>query len=204
MYPNRWPENKDLLGYRPFMEHFYNQCHNVHLNLLGALAVGLGLRPTYLQDLCLVNTSELRLNHYPACAASQIRAGKMRISEHTDFGTVTLLFQDSSGGLEIEDQQQRGHYFPVAPEDKFEVVVNIGDCLQRWTNNLLRSTSHRVTLPPSAGEWIDSRYSVAYFAKPNRDQSVGPLPEFIKPGETPKYDDVSAWEYNQQKLTLTY
>lgn len=204
MYPNRWPESSDLPGYRPFMEHFYNQCHGVHLNLLSALAVGLGLRPTYLQELCLINTSELRLNHYPACTASQIRAGKMRISEHTDFGTVTLLFQDASGGLEIEDQQHRGHYFPVAPEDKFEVIVNIGDCLQRWTNNLLRSTSHRVTLPPSAGEWIDSRYSVAYFAKPNRDQSVGPLPEFLKAGETPKYEDVTAWEYNQQKLTLTY
>lgn len=191
------------------MESFFGKCHEVHLCLLEALAIGLDRPPTYFQDLCRVNTSELRLNHYPACSSAQLRAGAadgtaMRISEHTDFGTVTLLFQDSNGGLEIEDQENRGTYFPVAPEDKYELIVNIGDCLQRWTNDTLRSTSHRVTLPPDAGEWLDSRYSVAYFAKPNRDQSVGALREFSSAGQGSKYDDISAWEYNQQKLTRTY
>jgi isopenicillin N synthase-like dioxygenase len=209
LYPNRWPDDKDIPGFRPFMESFFDKCHEVHLNLLQALAIGLDKPPTFFQDLCRVNTSELRLNHYPACPASQLRAGAeggtaMRISEHTDFGTVTLLFQDSSGGLEIEDQEARGSYFPVAAGDKYELIINIGDCLQRWTNDTLRSTSHRVTLPPNAGEWLDSRYSVAYFAKPNRDQSVGSLASFVRDGETPKYADVSAWEYNQQKLTRTY
>jgi isopenicillin N synthase-like dioxygenase len=186
------------------MESFYVTCHNVHLDILHALALGLGLPETYLQDLCRDNTSELRLNHYPACSASQIGAGAMRISEHTDFGTVTLLFQDSVGGLEVEDQQRRGDYFPVPAENKYDLIVNIGDCLQRWTNDKFRSTSHRVTVPPVVvGEWLDDRYSVAYFAKPSRDQSVGPLREFVEDGEA-KYDDITAWEYNQQKLTRTY
>lgn len=204
MYPNRWPEHSDLPGFQGFMEGFYNDCHTVHLNLLRALAIGFGFKPNYFYDLCNINTSELRLNHYPACAASQLRAGPMRISEHTDFGTVTLLFQDSIGGLEIEDQKNRGSYFPIAPQDRYEMIINIGDCLQRWTNNTLRSTSHRVVLPPMSGDWVDSRYSVAYFAKPNRDQSVGPLAEFVNDGKGPAYEDISAWEYNQQKLTLTY
>nr|QNN94287.1 EmeC [Acremonium sp.] len=204
MYPNRWPESKVIPGFRPFMESFYDKCHGVHLNLLRALGTGLGLGPARLESLCNVNTSELRLNHYPACAASQIRAGAMRISEHTDFGTVTLLFQDSQGGLEIEDQENPGSYFPIMPEDRYEMIINIGDCLQLWTNKRLRSTSHRVVTPPAASEWLPSRYSVAYFAKPNREQSVAPLPEFLKNGEKAHYKDMTAWEYNQQKLTLTY
>nr|WNT93875.1 putative 2-oxoglutarate/Fe(II)-dependent dioxygenase [Emericellopsis sp.] len=204
MYPNRWPEDKVIPGFRPFMESFYDKCHNVHLNLLRALGTGLGLGPARLESLCNVNTSELRLNHYPACATSQIRAGAMRISEHTDFGTVTLLFQDSQGGLEIEDQKNPGSYFPIMPEGKYEMIINIGDCLQLWTNKRLRSTSHRVVTPPIAGHWLPSRYSVAYFAKPNRDQSVAPLPELLKDGETSQYKDITAWEYNQQKLTRTY
>jgi isopenicillin N synthase-like dioxygenase len=186
------------------MESFYLSCHQVHLDILRAIATGLGYKPDFLENLCQKNTSELRLNHYPATSAESIRQGAKRISEHTDFGTITLLFQDSVGGLEIEDQKKRGFYFPVAPGDKYDIIVNIGDCLQRWTNNRVRSTSHRVVLPPVVGDWVDDRYSVAYFAKPNRDQSVGPLPEFVPAGEKPLYDDISAWEYNQQKLLLTY
>lgn len=209
LYPNRWPEEKDIPGFQSFMESFFDKCHDVHLSLLEAIAIGLSKPPSYFQDLCRINTSELRLNHYPACSSARLRGGTeggtaMRISEHTDFGTVTLLFQDSNGGLEIEDQEAPGTYFPVVPNDKYDLIINIGDCLQRWTNNVLRSTSHRVTLPPDAGEWLDSRYSVAYFAKPNRIQSVGPLPDFVKEGEVSKYEDISAWEYNQQKLTRTY
>lgn len=186
------------------MESFYLSCHTVHFDILRALAVGLDFDPNFLSNLCQDNKSELRLNHYPACEASQIRKGAMRISEHTDFGTLTLLFQDSVGGLEIEDQKQVGSYFPVPCLDRFEMIVNIGDCLQRWTNNQFRSTSHRVVLPPNVEDWVGDRYSVAYFAKPNRTQSVGPLPEFLKNGEEAKYEHINAWEYNQQKLTLTY
>ena len=188
------------------MEDFYNTCHYVHLNILESLAVGLGLEQTFLRDLCANNTSELRLNHYPACEAAVIAKGDAkRISEHTDFGTLTLLFQDSIGGLEVEAQDEPGAYFPVAAEDKFEMILNVGDCLQRWTNNKYRSTSHRVVLPPLAeDDWIPDRYSIAYFAKPNREQTVGPLTECLAPGEKAKYDEVSAWEYNQRKLLLTY
>lgn len=187
------------------MEAFYECCHVVHLRILEALALGLGLDRSFLKELCKINTSELRLNHYPACETAPIRQGNAkRISEHTDFGTLTLLFQDTVGGLEIEDQDEPGSYFPVAAEDKFEMILNVGDCLQRWTNNRYRSTSHRVILPPEAGDWIPDRYSVAYFAKPNRTQTVGSLPECLFEGESPKYDDISAWEYNQMKLTLTY
>ncbi|KAI9148327.1 2-oxoglutarate-Fe(II) type oxidoreductase ppzD [Paramyrothecium foliicola] len=204
LYPNRWPDEEDLPGFQQFMVSFYDTCHQVHLKILQALATGLGFKPSFLQDLCQENTSELRLNHYPKCQASAVQEGAMRISEHTDFGTLTLLFQDSIGGLEIEDQSKLGTYFPVEPQDQFEMIVNIGDCLQRWTNNKFRSTSHRVILSHNGSGLIEDRYSVAYFAKPNRTQSVGPLPQFVKDGQKPKYTDITAWEYNQEKLVLTY
>ena len=211
LYPNRWPDEADLPCFRGFMESFYSSYQRVHMDLLRALAIGLHLPPGFLQDLCRHNTSEMRLNHYPAANAAALRGAgaAKRISEHTDFGTVTLLFQDAVGGLEVEDQTQPGHYFPVpAPHltsgGPREMIINIGDCFQRWTGDRLRATSHRVVLPPEAGDWIDDRYSVAYFGKPNRSQSVGTLPEFVMPGEKPKYHSITAWEYMQKKLALTY
>ena len=173
------------------------------MELLRAIALSLELAPTYLQDLCDDNTSELRLNHYPSIDIAEVNKGAKRISEHTDHGTITLLFQDSVGGLEVEDQSGLGHYVPVPCESRSDMIVNIGDCLQRWTNDKFRSTSHRVTLPPGANSAGD-RYSVAYFAKPNRTQSAGVLPHFIQAGVPPKYKDISVWEYNQEKLLRTY
>lgn len=189
------------------METFYNSCHEVYLELMHSIEEGLSLAPGFLVPEQLINTSELRLNHYPACNATQISSGSAnRISEHTDFGTLTLLFQDDVGGLEIEDQSIRGCYVPIAGRaHPNEMIVNVGDCLQRWTNDRLRSASHRVRAPVgAAAEVLQDRYSIAYFAKPNRDQHVGTLPEFVTADQPAKYEAITAWEYNQMKLTLTY
>lgn len=204
MYPNRWPKEHDLPGLRAFAEGFYHQCHQVHQDLLEAFAVGLGLSDTFFTDLCRVISSELRLNHYPGGLLSTMDKGARRISEHTDFGTVTLLFQDDVGGLEIEEQGAPGRYFAVTSDSPMEMIVNIGDCLQRWTNDRFRSTSHRVVLPTEEIQWVEDRYSIAYFGKPSRSQHVGSLPVLLQNGEKPKYKDITAWEYNQEKLLLTY
>ena len=100
-------------GFRAIAEAFYESCHQVHQDIVHALSIGLGLGPTFLLRLCNMNSSELRLNHYPGGVMSDMHKGARRISEHTDFGTVTLLFQDSIGGLEIEDQGMAGRYFSV-------------------------------------------------------------------------------------------
>ncbi|OAA37397.1 Oxoglutarate/iron-dependent oxygenase [Metarhizium rileyi] len=204
LYPNRWPDKQDIPGFRVVMEKFYERCHQVHQDVLRAIATGFDLSPSFLTDLCCENTSELRLNHYPGVHPSSLRKGAKRISEHTDFGTVTLLFQDSVGGLEIEDQNSPGTYFPVSSERKSDMIVNVGDCIQRWTNDKILSTSHRVVLPEDRDALIKDRYSVAYFGKPSRSQLVSPLREFVKEGEKPKYSAISAWQYNQEKLVLTY
>ncbi|KAL2829325.1 hypothetical protein BJY01DRAFT_125202 [Aspergillus pseudoustus] len=160
LYPNIFPPPTTLPNFRPFMESFYEACQSLHLELLSAIARSFSLPPSFFTARCARNSSELRLNHYPAAKCADLADGSMmRISSHTDFGTVTLLFQDGVGGLEIESQDQTGVYIPVLPTATTsskenngggaprEMIVNVGDCLQRWTNDRLRSANHRVTLP---------------------------------------------------------
>ncbi|KAL8733782.1 MAG: hypothetical protein Q9181_003464 [Wetmoreana brouardii] len=177
-------EEADLPGFRAFMEEFYECCHDLHLRLLSAIALSMSLPPAFFAQVCGQNRSELRLNYYPSAKCSDVSSGNMRISSHTDFGTITLLFQDCVGGLEIEEQNRKGSYIPIAASSRTEMIVNVGDCLQRWTNDHLRSANHRVTLPvdlkDSPDGTVEDRFSVAYFGKPNRDVSVRSLPALNK------------------------
>jgi isopenicillin N synthase-like dioxygenase len=193
------------------MELFYGLCHEAHMDVLRALELGLGTpkQPFDIRGLCMPNMSELRLNYYPPIDIQDLKSGRInRISEHTDFGTVTLLFQDSVGGLEIEDQAKPYHYVPIECDSKSVMLVNIGDSLQRLTNDYLTSVSHRVTIPVSNQEaeegTIAERRSIAYFAKVHRDNSLKPLKRFVTEDVPAKYPDVSAYEWNQIKLERIY
>jgi isopenicillin N synthase-like dioxygenase len=211
LYRNRWLEESHLPGFRFFMENFFDRCYDVEVQILHALAVALSLPEDRLDQLHSQKENDLRFNHYPSIDISRLRdGGTNRISEHTDFGSITMLFQDSVGGLEIEDQNEMGMFRPVecVSGDGAEMIVNIGDSLQRLTNDLLRSASHRVTVPVNWKErtsgLVDERYSVAYFAKPNRAASLCPLPEFAHRHEPPRYADITVIEYNRQKSEKTW
>lgn len=208
LYPNIWIDDADLPGFRKFMTEYFDSCHAMHQKLLQALAVSFGLPEVFFESMCTDNTSELRLNHYPSVTFSDLqKKGTCRIAEHSDFGLLTLLFQDSVGGLEVEVQDGSNTYLAVEPTTNTEIIVNVGDCLQRWTNNHLRSANHRVRSPvafPEEGSLPD-RYSIAYFGKPDRDAQVRTIPEFLDKGEIAKYTEkMSMWEYNQAKLGRTY
>jgi isopenicillin N synthase-like dioxygenase len=211
LYDNIWLKEKLLPGFQTFVESFYDSCHRLHITILRALESGFRERgmDVGLVSRCLPNVSELRLNYYPSVDIKEMRTGKInRISAHTDFGTVTLLFQDSVGGLEVEDQDNLGTYFPVEASSKTEILVNIGDSLQRLTNDFLTSVSHRVRVPIGLQEKesgiVDERYSIAYFAKVARVQSLQPLPQFVNEVNPPKYPNVTAYELNQTKLERIY
>lgn len=89
-----------------------------------------------------------------------------------------------------------------------EILVNVGDSLQRLTNDLFTSVSHRVVIPPSFANKdtgiIAGRHSVAYFAKVARDKSLKPLPAFVDAERKAKYEDMTAFEWNQIKLKKIY
>jgi isopenicillin N synthase-like dioxygenase len=196
-----------LPGFRKFMENYYEMCYNFHTQLLRAISVGLNIPEELLLSRHQTDTSELRMNHYPAIACENLKSG-MRIGEHSDFGTLTLLLQDTTGGLQVEDQRNLGTFIPVESDSRYEVIVNVGDCLQRWTNRRLRSANHRVHLPEGknvkSGEVLADRYSVAYFGKPDRNVLVDSFPEFCRGGESKYNDHMNALEYNQTKLIRTY
>ncbi|PVH92503.1 Clavaminate synthase-like protein [Periconia macrospinosa] len=211
LYDNMWPTEDEFPGFCSYMEIFYNMMQDVHLDILRALELVLDTpeTPVKLIKQCTPNVSEMRLNSYPPVKIGDLKSGRYnRISEHTDFGTVTLLFQDSVGGLEIEDQSNMGTYFPVECETKSTLLVNIGDTLQRLTNDRLTSVSHRVTLPISKQDvehgTLEERRSVVYFAKVSRDQSIAPLESFVSEEEPAKYPEMSAFAWNQMKLEKIY
>ncbi|KAJ5156134.1 hypothetical protein N7492_008937 [Penicillium capsulatum] len=206
---NIWvPENK-LPGFRRFMEDFYNSCFQVELQILVALAKALGISETDMTTLHNKAENEFRLLRYPAIPAAELADGTAtRIAEHTDFGTITMLFQDSVGGLQVEDQQKLGTFHGVECTDKTEIILNIGDSLQRLTNDTFRAACHRVTYPPTvkvgSDEIIPERYSIAYFGKPNRTASLFPFREFITPATPCRYDDITAWDYNNLRIARLF
>jgi isopenicillin N synthase-like dioxygenase len=131
----------------------------------------------------------------------QVRAG-----EHSDYGSITLLFQDDVGGLEV--RSPKGTFVRAKPIEG-TVVVNAGDLLSRWSNDKIRSTHHRVVQPPAQeGDGSDSypaRYSVAYFCNPNSESYIDALPgTWEKLPEGKKYPVVNSGEYLLQRLAATY
>lgn len=212
LFPNIYPQVTSQPDFQPTLDSFFEACHQTHMHILDALATGLGLSPDRFRDLHQrQDSSELRLLHYPAVAASELREQgfKTRISEHTDAGSITLLFQDDCGGLEIEDQRPGHDGFLAVSSRLPAVLVNVGDSLQHWTNDEIRAVWHRVTLPKDfAGgdeeRVLPERYSVAFFGKPDREASVGCFEEFVTVEHPAQYEDVSALDWNQRTLLKTY
>lgn len=174
-----------------------------------ALEIGLHLPLGYLTHLCIPSASDLRLNHYPAVSIGALHDGfASRISPHTDFGIISLLLQDQVGGLEIEDRDCPQSYMAVTP-DTSEMIVNVSDTLQRWTNNYLEAGVHRVTVPDQLKSEQDlvlvpERFSMAYFFKAGREVSVGPLQLFINPQQAAKYQEMTALEFQKWRNQKMY
>lgn len=209
---NIWMPEDKLPGFRCFMEDFYARCFELEQTILIALARALKVPEQKLLSLHSAAENEFRLLHYPAIPASVLKDGtSTRIAEHTDFGTITMLFQDSTGGLQVEDQENLGTFHGIE-SSKTEIILNIGDSLQRLTNDTFRAACHRVTYPPTVkindgvdeDEVIPERYSIAYFAKPNRNASLLPFSEFVNEARPCRYDDMTAWDYNNLRIGKLY
>ncbi|KAG8527824.1 uncharacterized protein KY384_007978 [Bacidia gigantensis] len=207
-FPNRWPDQRDLPGFRDFMERYYHQAQMVSLQIMRACEIGLELPEGLLVNKCIPAASELRLNRYPAVSIEKLQSRvKKRTWPHTDLGVVTLLFQDAVGGLELEDRRNGG-FSPVIRDHPFEMVVNISDTLQRWTNDELRAGLHHVTTPvpmkqQEAG-MLPERFSCIFFLKADRETSAGSLPTFVRSGKAAKYEDITAIELQHKGVKELY
>jgi isopenicillin N synthase-like dioxygenase len=148
----------------------------------------------------------LRLLHYPAVSKSVFKSNpdQVRAGEHSDYGNITLLFQDNTGGLEVKSP--KGTWVRATPIEN-TIVVNAADMLSRWSNDSIKSTKHRVIQPPAKeGDESDTypaRYSMAYFCNPNFDTYIEALPSTWETTGK-KYPGITSGEYLVRRLAATY
>lgn len=207
--PNIWPPSEVLPEWRPFMTEFYWTCFGAAKNILRALAIGIGLEDEdHLLNLHGGHYNQLRLLHYPPIPAAAVEGGKMsRMPAHTDWSTMTILFQDDCGGLQVENPHLPGKFIDVPPVPG-SLVMNVGDLLMRWSNDFLRSTAHRVTLPPlqdrfSGDERMTrARYSIPYFLATDPDLVIECLK--VDDEHPPKYEPITQRDYSAMRARMQY
>jgi isopenicillin N synthase-like dioxygenase len=162
--------------------------------LLQAIAIYLGLPENYFDNYIDNGNSILRAIHYPPITDEPKSA--IRAEQHEDINLITLLVGASADGLEI--LSKKGEWVPVTslPE---QIVVNVGDMLQRLTNNQLRSTTHRV-VNPKREFWHTSRFSIPFFLHPKMSMSLKCLDGCISSSIPKYYEDATAGEYLNERL----
>lgn len=181
---NVWP---DVPGFQDTMLRYYEAVHRLGVALHHPIALDLGLEADYFDGFLDAPMATLRLLRYPASTSDKgIGAGA-----HTDYGSLTLLITDGEPGLQIKP---RGGEWVDAPHVPDAFVVNIGDCLMRWTNDVYVSTPHRVAAPKR------KRRSIAFFLDPNPGAMVQALPGT---GDA-RYPPILASDYLQSRLDATY
>ena len=207
-HPNQWPDRIDLEGaeFKLTMQLFFGRCKEVHAVLMRGIAFGMGMEGDFFEDYVTTGDNTLRLLHYPPVPPGGFQGGKrLRAGAHSDYGSITLLFQDQRGGLQVERSEGWVDVQPIPGT----IVVNAADLLARWSNDTIRSTKHRVVEPPLKGREVDighpARYSVAYFCNPDFDKWIEALPgtwEGDKGGK--KYPGINSGDYLEQRLTATF
>ncbi|KAI2812622.1 hypothetical protein CBS115989_10269 [Aspergillus niger] len=209
--PNQWLPEETLPGYRNFMVQFYWKCNKVGSEILHALAAGLDLEDgCYLTKKHSGHNNQLRLLHYLPVPAEELETERTaRCPAHTDWSSITMLFQDDCGGLEVEDISRPGTFVPAAPL-KHAIIMNIGDLLQMWSNDRLRSTNHRVRLPQlpdrfeGPNRMTRERYSIPYFMSPDPDMIIECIPSCMSEAYPAKYKPTTQAEYNKMRASMMY
>ncbi|MBT2296486.1 2-oxoglutarate and iron-dependent oxygenase domain-containing protein [Pseudomonas fluorescens] len=190
--PNRHP---DLVGWDPLMEQHYRDMQALAQTLLRAMTLALGIERDFFDTRFNEPVSVLRLIHYPprhtASSAEQQGAGA-----HTDYGCITLLYQDAAGGLQVRNVD--GQWIDAPPIDG-TFVVNLGDMMARWSNDRYLSTPHRVISPLGV-----DRYSMPFFAEPHPDTLIQCLPGCQDDAHPPKYPTTTCAEFLLSRFADTY
>lgn len=162
--------------------------------LLEAIALHLNLDRNYFNQYIRDGNSILRSIHYPPI--TQEPASAIRAEQHEDINLITLLVGASAGGLQLLNS--KNEWMPILPEAD-EIVINVGDMLQRLTNNYLKSTTHRVVNPPRE-EWHLPRLSIPFFLHPVSAMRLDCLPSCVTADNPLHYEPITAGEYLDERL----
>ncbi len=194
--PERWPSPV----FAQLMTQFFRETLTAAHRVQRAIALELGQQEDFFSRAHQGISCSLRLLYYPTIPATQttqVDHTQMGAGAHTDYGFMTLLFQDPVGGLQVINHD--GHWMDVPPINN-AIVVNSGDLLERWTNGAYRSTVHRVK--PRIGQC--ERLSIAMFIDPDPSTQVDVLPSCITPQNPCRYPPTTAGEHLLEKLHATH
>jgi isopenicillin N synthase-like dioxygenase len=192
--PNQWPEGEDR--FRSHTEAYFQAVCEVGRRVIRMLALSLQLEEAHFDRFFDEPLAVLRLLHYPPHPAGAPTA-QMGAGAHTDWGAVTLLLQDDSGGLEVCNAA--GEWILARPIPG-TFVVNLGDMIPRWTNDLYVSTPHRVLNNRSGRD----RYSAALFFNPAHFARIECLPTCVSNERPARYDPCTAGQHIAAMYRLTY
>lgn len=192
----KYPDNIEVAEASDFLKlgvELYRAFEKAGGYLLEAIAIHLELDRNYFSDHIEEGNSILRAIHYPPIRQEPKSA--IRAEQHEDINLITLLVGASAGGLQLLNMDNE--WMPITP-DEDEIVINVGDMLQRLTNDYLKSTTHRVVNPPKE-EWHKPRLSIPFFLHPKSNMDLTCLAKCVTQ-ETPNYAPITAGEYLDERL----
>lgn len=197
---NRWPNSID--GFRSAMISFLEACTDLSLRLLEAFCTGLDLPTDYLNEYFLPrHTGFVRLNYYPVTdpmtgsAIDGLPDVGFGVHHHTDAGALTVLLQDSVGGLQVH---RDGYWHNIKPvEGAF--VINTGDMMQVWSNDTYQAATHRVVAMENS-----DRFSIPFFFNPAADARVSPLPTVVSKSRPGAYRPIDWAEFRVKRTDGDY
>lgn len=192
-----YPENvvvSELPNFNKTGMQAYRMLEKTGIYVLRALALYIGLDEHYFDYWASNGNSILRPIHYPPITEEP--KGAVRAGAHGDINLITLLMGASAGGLQV--LRMDGEWIDAIPNED-ELVINVGDMLERHTNNKLRSTIHRVVNPPRE-QWDTPRYSIPFFMHPRSDMKLNCLEECIDQEHPKAFADITAGEFLHQRL----
>lgn len=196
--PTIWPQAP--AGFRPAWQAYYAAMEDLAARIMQLFAAALSLPEDYFAGVIDHPVSALRALNYPEQRVAP-KTGQLRAGAHSDYGSLTILLpQAGSKGLQIE--RPDGSWLDVPPIPG-AFIINIGDLMQRWTNDRWVSTVHRVVNPANPDEARLRRQSFAFFHQPNWFAEIKCLDVCLEPGAKPKYEPVLSGPYLMGKFKST-
>ncbi|MEE2768779.1 MAG: 2-oxoglutarate and iron-dependent oxygenase domain-containing protein [Actinomycetota bacterium] len=184
--PNLWPNSPE--SFKDAFETYYAIMEDLAARLMGLMAVALGLDEDWFEDKIDNHITNLTVNHYPDLK-HPAEPGQFRRGEHTDWGSLTILYHDGEPGLQIKSPTGEWVDIPIVPG---AFVINLGDLMATWTNDRWKSTYHRVVVP--SGNCGD-RISIAFFHQPAYDAQIECIPTCTSPDDPPHYAPTTSGEW---------
>ncbi|GLJ26364.1 hypothetical protein SUGI_0507890 [Cryptomeria japonica] len=183
---NQWPDNPPHL--REACEKYAEAVEKLSFRLLGLISRSLGLPSDYFDSKFEKHTSFLRLNYYPTCPVPDMALG---VSRHKDVAALTVLLQDEVEGLQV--RRKDGEWVPIkAVPNAF--IINVGDCMQVWSNDKFESVEHRVVVNDKR-----ERFSIPFFFNPSHYVMMAPVRELLNEENPPRYKEFNWGKFYKRR-----